>query len=62
MWNRFIDMLMLNNVNGREREAEDWINIFKQADERFQILSIKSAGELKHTFGIIDVVFDGLRD
>jgi hypothetical protein len=54
-------MMMLTKVNGREREAEDWIRIFKQADERFQVLSVKAAGtlsELKHAFGIIDVVFD----
>jgi hypothetical protein len=61
MWNRFFDVLMMNGVNGRERGVEDWISIFKQADERFRVLSVNPIGnlsELRHTLGVIDVVFD----
>ena len=32
---RELDMIMLSTHNSYEREAEDWIRIFKEADERF---------------------------
>jgi hypothetical protein len=54
---------MLCKVNGRERDAADWTELFAQADERFKVISIKpitKESDLRHSFGIVDVVFDEL--
>lgn len=39
-WNRFFDLTMLSFFNGREREKDDWANLFREADERFADIRI----------------------
>ncbi|KKP01262.1 hypothetical protein THAR02_06620 [Trichoderma harzianum] len=51
------DMQMLVLFNAKERTAEDWIAVFKMADDRFRVNAmemIPGAG-----VGLIDVAFDG---
>ncbi|KAB5547342.1 O-methyltransferase [Coniochaeta sp. 2T2.1] len=58
---RAFDIMMLTNSSGREREEEDWHKIFKAADERFRVNSIKSAhtkGDFGPASAIIEVVFE----
>jgi hypothetical protein len=33
-----MDLLQFVTINGREREVEDWKDLFKRADERFHFL------------------------
>ena len=33
-----MDVIMQVTVNAREREADDWVELFKAADERFKFL------------------------
>ncbi len=33
---RTMDLLQFVTINGREREVQDWKDLFRQADERFQ--------------------------
>ncbi|KAM7218255.1 S-adenosyl-L-methionine-dependent methyltransferase [Rhypophila decipiens] len=58
---RAYDMMMLTQTNGREREAEDWKNIFRQADERFKIVGMTSLGYPLDVppIGLIEVVWEG---
>jgi hypothetical protein len=35
---RTMDLLQFVTINGREREVEDWKDLFKRADERFHFL------------------------
>ncbi|KAF3770022.1 S-adenosyl-L-methionine-dependent methyltransferase [Cryphonectria parasitica EP155] len=59
---RAFDMLMLTQTNGREREAEDWKQLFKQADERFKVTSmhpLASPVDFGPATGIIEVVWEG---
>jgi hypothetical protein len=35
-----MDMFMQVTVNAREREVDDWAELFKQADERFKFLKV----------------------
>jgi ABC-type uncharacterized transport system YnjBCD substrate-binding protein len=35
------DLAMLEFHNGKERDAEDWAQLFKDADPRFQYLGVK---------------------
>ena len=37
---RFYDLCMLSFFNSREREKEDWQNLFHEADERFGNIKI----------------------
>lgn len=34
-------MLMMTLFNSRERELDDWINLFKEADPRFQFIGVE---------------------
>ena len=36
-----MDMNMLTLFNAREREEEDWVSLFLQADERFSFTGTK---------------------
>ncbi|KAM7203056.1 S-adenosyl-L-methionine-dependent methyltransferase [Rhypophila sp. PSN 637] len=58
---RAYDMMMLTQTNGREREAEDWKNIFRQADERFKIVGMTSLDYPLDIppIGLIEVVWEG---
>ncbi|KAK3380523.1 O-methyltransferase [Lasiosphaeria ovina] len=59
---RAFDMMMLTQLNGREREAEDWRQIFRQADERFTITDmhpLASPVDFGPSTGIIEVVWEG---
>ncbi|TVY47475.1 O-methyltransferase [Lachnellula occidentalis] len=54
---RAMDMLMLSICNARERDEEDWRQVFTEADSRFKVLRVftpKGAA-----LGIVDVVWDG---
>lgn len=48
-------MLELNN--SKEREAEDWVNLFELADKRFKFASIKTPSKSKMSF--IEVIWAG---
>ena len=59
---RAFDMLMLTNHNGREREAGDWINIFKQADPRFHVTRMRllsAPADFGPSQGIIELAWEG---
>lgn len=59
---RAFDMMMLTNTNGREREKAEWIEIFQQADKRFEVTrieNISSAGQFSPANGLIEVVWRG---
>jgi hypothetical protein len=52
---------MLAKARGREREKGEWINVLKQADERFSIVSqrrFNTKGDFGPYTGIMEVVFD----
>lgn len=52
---------MLALARGRERGATEWSRVFKEADERFIIVSqrrFNSVGDFGPFTGIIEVVFD----
>ena len=49
------DMLMLSICNGRERDREDWEQVFKAADTRFKILDVYTPKP--SALGIIDVLW-----
>ena len=54
--------MMLTNSSGREREEEDWHKIFKEADERFTVNSIRSAhakGDFGPASSVIEVLWVG---
>ena len=54
---RAMDMLMLSICNARERDEDDWRQVFAEADSRFKVLRVftpKGAA-----LGIVDVVWDG---
>jgi hypothetical protein len=34
---RNMDLLQFVTINGREREVEDWKDLFKRGDERFHL-------------------------
>lgn len=54
---RATDMLMLALSNARERDMDDWMNLFKQADSRFVFLGIKT---LENSLvAIIEAVWNG---
>ena len=40
VWSRYFDMTMLAFFNSREREREDWKDLFHEADERFTDIKI----------------------
>ena len=51
-------MLMMTLFNAREREKEDWIQLFKEADERFKFVEAKKPDV--GTMGVIIVVWEDL--
>lgn len=48
---------MLALSNARERDMDDWMNLFKQADSRFVFLGIKTLENCP--VAIIEAVWDG---
>ena len=50
-----MDMLMLSICNARERDEEDWRQVFKEADSRFEVLRVFTPKG--SALGIIDVVW-----
>jgi hypothetical protein len=40
-----MDAIMMSLFNSREREAEEWKELFKQADERFGNVTVNRIGE-----------------
>jgi len=54
---RAMDLLMLTLSNSRDREMEDWVNLFKQADRRYVFLGIKTLES--SPLIIIEAVWDG---
>lgn len=55
MRNRAMDMLMLSICNARERDEEDWRQVFKEADSRFEVLRVFTPKG--SALGIVDVVW-----
>lgn len=54
--------MMLTNTKGREREREEWVNIFKEADPRFKIQrveTLRSKGDFGPSTGLIEVIWEG---
>jgi hypothetical protein len=59
---RAFDMMMMTQHNGREREAEDWVELFKQADPRFKVTSmhpLKAPVDFGPPIGVIEAVWQG---
>ncbi|MCJ1353124.1 MAG: hypothetical protein MMC33_003109 [Icmadophila ericetorum] len=54
---RAMDMLMLTLYNAREREQDDWGQLFKQADQRFTL--IRALRSKNSGAGIIEAVWEG---
>ncbi len=53
---------MMTSPGGREREEQDWRDLFKEADARFRInrvTSIHSKGNFGAPTGIIEAVWEG---
>ncbi|KUJ07170.1 O-methyltransferase-like protein [Mollisia scopiformis] len=53
---RAYDMLMMTLFNARERELEDWITLFTQADKRFKFVGVKKMEV--GTMSVITVVWE----
>ncbi len=54
--------MMLGTTTGREREAEDWHNILKLADERFKVGKMQptfTKGDFGPAMGLIEVIWQG---
>lgn len=51
-----VDLLMMLAANAKERKKQDWVDIFKMADERFVVKAFKQP--LGSSATLIDVVFD----
>ncbi|TVY93429.1 O-methyltransferase, partial [Lachnellula willkommii] len=54
---RAMDMLMLSTCNARERDEEDWRQVFADADPRFRVLRVFTPTGA--ALGIVDVVWEG---
>jgi hypothetical protein len=54
---RGMDMILLSLFNGREREKEDWMQVFKEADERFRVKEFHCPEESAQA--VIEVVWEG---
>lgn len=52
-----MDMLMLTLQNGREREMDDWKQLLKRADERFNLTT--AIAPEKSAIGVIEVIWEG---
>ncbi|MBH1945566.1 hypothetical protein I5L01_15195 [Erythrobacter sp. YJ-T3-07] len=42
--------------NGKDRSRQDWMNLFKEADQRFHVVSIETPP--RSALAIIEVVWD----
>ena len=51
------DMLMMSLFNSRERDRDDWVQVFREADERF--VFEKAHVPQGSVMGIIEVVRNG---
>ncbi|KAK6065091.1 o-methyltransferase [Seiridium cupressi] len=51
------DLIMKMTFNGKDRSRQDWINLFKEADERFNVVSI--ATPPRSALAVIEVVWEG---
>jgi hypothetical protein len=49
-------MLMMTLFNAKERELEDWIDLFKQADKRFKFRDAKMPEV--GTMGVITAIWE----
>lgn len=54
---RAIDLQMMVMLNAKERDRQAWIDLFKAADERFEVQSIGTPPD--SALGIIEVVWTG---
>lgn len=54
---RAIDLQMMVMLNAKERDRQAWTDLFKAADERFEVLSIGTPPD--SALGIIEVVWTG---
>ncbi|KAH6658135.1 S-adenosyl-L-methionine-dependent methyltransferase [Truncatella angustata] len=51
------DLIMKMTFNGKDRNRTDWVNLFKEADQRFRIISIDTPP--RSALAIIEVVWEG---
>ena len=54
---RAVDMTMLELHNAKERDADDWNQLFHLADERLKIVSIVQPERSK--LGLVEAVWNG---
>ncbi len=47
---------MLSLCNSRERERDDWVTIFGEADKRFKVVDVYLPQE--STLGVVEVVWE----
>lgn len=53
-----MDAIMMSLFNSREREADEWKELFKQADERFGDVIVNRIGE-NGSSGVISATWLG---
>jgi hypothetical protein len=53
--NRGFDLSMMEFHNSKERDADDWVALFSDADPRFKVLSIRRPA--RSNLGIIEIVW-----
>ena len=54
---RSMDMVMMYMLNAREREVQDWADLFHRADPRFKFLGAKKPEKCR--MYIIEAVWEG---
>lgn len=55
--NREMDMIVLSLFNSREREMEDWVMLFRQADERY--IDVKAWVPEGSSLAIVEALWSG---
>jgi hypothetical protein len=48
---------MKMGFNGKDRSRQDWINLFKEADDRFTVVSIETPP--RSALAVIQVAWEG---
>ncbi|KAK9777698.1 putative S-adenosyl-L-methionine-dependent methyltransferase [Seiridium cardinale] len=51
------DLIMKMTFNGKDRSRQDWIDLFREADERFNVVSIETPP--RSALAVIEVVWEG---
>ena len=55
--NRAFDLAMLELFNSKERDADEWSGLLREADERFKLVGIKRP--LRSKLSFIEIMWEG---